>query len=142
MPTRSLHPETETRRTNRGNARFQQVANVMVPVADPDGAIAFYTDKLGLELVVDRPYGDGQRWVEVAPQESETSLALVPSHGDYRAGSHTGAVLATADAVAIHRDLRDSGVDVDNEIMGGGDVPAFFWFRDDDGNTLMVVESH
>jgi catechol 2,3-dioxygenase-like lactoylglutathione lyase family enzyme len=141
MPTRSVHPEIETRqRTNEGNARLQVVANVMVPVEDPDRAIAFYTEKLGLEVVADRPYGDGRRWIELAPHDGETTLALVPSHGDYRAGSHTGVVLATTDAVAVHDEMHDTGIDVDPEIMGGGDVPAFFWFRDSDDNTLMVVE--
>ena len=141
MPTGSVHPEIETRqRTNSGNARLQVVANVMVPVENPDRAIAFYTEKLGLEVVADRPYGDSRRWIELSTQEGETTLALVSSHGDHQAGSHTGVVLATTDAVAVHDELRDAGIDVDAEVMGGGDVPAFFWFRDSDDNTLMVVE--
>jgi len=33
-------------------------------------------------------------------------------------------------------------VDVDGELMGGeGAVPKMFFFRDHDGNQLMVVES-
>jgi catechol 2,3-dioxygenase-like lactoylglutathione lyase family enzyme len=119
---------------------LREVSDVMIPVEDQDEAISFYTGTLSLELVADRPYGDGQRWVEVAPPEGRTALARVPSHGDYRAGSHTGVALATTDARATHRELKARRVDVDDEIMGGGDVPAFFWFRDQDGNTLMIVE--
>lgn len=60
----------------------------MVPVADQDAAIAFYTDTLGFDLVADIPFGDGERWVEVAPPDGGTALVLVPSRGDYPTGPH------------------------------------------------------
>jgi catechol 2,3-dioxygenase-like lactoylglutathione lyase family enzyme len=114
----------------------------MVPVADQDTAIAFYIRTLGFALVADVPFGDGERWVEVAPPEGGTALALVPSRGDYQAGRMTGIALATKDARAAHEGLKASGVDVDAETMGGdGTVPLLFFFRDHDANTLMVVES-
>jgi hypothetical protein len=38
--------------------------------------------------------------------------------------------------------LKDRGVDVDPEVSRFGDaVPPLFWFRDPEGNTLMVVEA-
>jgi catechol 2,3-dioxygenase-like lactoylglutathione lyase family enzyme len=58
--------------------RITQVGRVMVPVADQDAAIAFYTDKLGFSLAADVPFGDGERWVEVAPPDGGAALALVP----------------------------------------------------------------
>jgi len=119
-----------------------QVGRVMVPVADQDSAIAFYTGKLGFELAADIPFGDGERWVEVTPPQGGTALALVPSRGDYEAGRMTGIALETTDARAVHAELTAKGVDVDAETMGGdGTVPLLFFFRDQDGNTLMVVES-
>ena len=39
----------------------------MVPAADQDEAIAFYRDVLGFSLAADVPFGEGERWVEVAP---------------------------------------------------------------------------
>ena len=37
--------------------------------------------------------------------------------------------------------MQGNGVDVDAEVSRFGDpVPPMFWFRDPDGNTLMVVE--
>jgi hypothetical protein len=37
--------------------------------------------------------------------------------------------------------MGSSGVDVDAEVSRMGDpVPAMFWFRDPDGNSLLVVE--
>ncbi len=118
------------------------VGRVMVPVADQDAAIAFYTGSLGFELAADVPFGEGERWVEVAPPGGGTSLALVPSRGEYQAGRMTGIALDTTDARAVHEELSAKGVDVDAETMGGdGTVPLLFFFRDQDANTLMVVES-
>lgn len=37
--------------------------------------------------------------------------------------------------------MRSGALDVGAEIMGGdGTVPALFFFRDHDGNTLMIVQ--
>jgi catechol 2,3-dioxygenase-like lactoylglutathione lyase family enzyme len=119
-----------------------QIGRVMVPVANQDAAIAFYTGTLGFELVADVPFGDGDRWVEVAPPSGGAALALVPPQGDYQAGRNTGVAFETRDAGATHEELMAKGVDVDAELMGGdGTVPKLFFFRDQDGNTLMIVES-
>ena len=52
---------------------------------------------------------------------------------------------ATRRASRCHRAtraaLKSSGVDVDDELMGGdGTVPLLFGFRDSEGNNLMVVQ--
>jgi catechol 2,3-dioxygenase-like lactoylglutathione lyase family enzyme len=113
----------------------------MVPVADQDAGITFYTEKLGFSLVADVPFGHGDRWVEVAPPGGGTSIALVPPQGEYRPGRTTGVALSSADPRADHDELRANGVDVDEELMGGdGTVPLLFFFRDHDGNQLMIVE--
>jgi lactoylglutathione lyase len=123
-------------------SRITQVGRVMVPVRDQDAAIAFYTETLGFALVADVPFGDGERWVEVAPPAGGAALALVPPRGDYQAGRMTGIALETTDARAAHEELKAKGVDVDAELMGGdGTVPLLFFFRDHDANTLMIVES-
>jgi catechol 2,3-dioxygenase-like lactoylglutathione lyase family enzyme len=54
----------------------------------------------------------------------------------------TGITLGTDDIDAAHAELRSRGVDVDAEVSRMGDpVPPMFWFRDPDGNTLLIVES-
>jgi catechol 2,3-dioxygenase-like lactoylglutathione lyase family enzyme len=117
------------------------IGRVIVAVADQDAAIAFYVESLGFELVADVPFGDGDRWVEVAPPGGGTTLALVPPQGDYQPGRMTGIALDTPDVAGVQADLRAKGVDVDAETMGGeGGVPRLFFFRDGDGNRLMVVE--
>jgi catechol 2,3-dioxygenase-like lactoylglutathione lyase family enzyme len=113
----------------------------MVPVSDQDAAIAFYTDTLGFSLVADVPFGDGERWVEVAPPGGGTALALVPPRGEYQPGRMTGIALVSADPRADHAELKGKDVDVDAELMGGdGTVPLLFFFRDHDANQLMIVE--
>jgi catechol 2,3-dioxygenase-like lactoylglutathione lyase family enzyme len=119
-----------------------QVGRVMVPVGDRDAAIAFYRDKLGFSLVADVPFGEGDRWVEVAPEGGGAAIALVPPQGDYQPGRMTGIALVSPDPRAAHAEMRGRGVDVDGELMGGdGTVPLLFFFRDHDGNQLMIVES-
>ena len=122
--------------------RITQVGRVMVPVSDQDEAIAFYTSKLGFSLAADIPYGEGERWVEVAPPDGGTAIALVPASDEFQAGRVTGIALTSPDPRADHAELKEKDVDVDAELMGGdGTVPLLFSFRDHDGNHLMVVEA-
>jgi catechol 2,3-dioxygenase-like lactoylglutathione lyase family enzyme len=122
--------------------QITQVGRVMVPVSDQDAGIAFYTNKLGFSLVADVPFGEGERWVEVAPKGGGAALALVPPQGDYRPGRMTGVALESPDARADHAELQGKDVDVDGELMGGdGTVPLLFFFSDQDGNQLMIVEA-
>jgi catechol 2,3-dioxygenase-like lactoylglutathione lyase family enzyme len=122
--------------------RITQVATVMVPVADQDRAIDFYVEKLGFEKCADIPFGDGDRWVEVIPPGAATSLALVTPREGEAVGIETRIGLKTEDVDADHADLLARGVDVDPEVMRMGDpVPPMFFFRDQDGNKLMVVET-
>jgi catechol 2,3-dioxygenase-like lactoylglutathione lyase family enzyme len=120
---------------------IQKVGRVMVPVADQDAAIAWYRDKLGFELLADVPFGDGERWVEVAPPGGGPALALVPPRGDYQPGRNTGIGFETGDARALHGELKGKGVEVEETLMGGdGTVPPLFFFKDGDGNHLMVAQ--
>ena len=119
------------------------IGTVLVPVSDQERAIAFYVDTLGFEQRRDIPFGDGYRWVEVAPApEATTTIAIVPPPPGKPSGSvETGIGLQTDDIDADHADLKARGVDVDPEVSRMGDpVPPLFWFRDPDGNTLMVVQ--
>jgi catechol 2,3-dioxygenase-like lactoylglutathione lyase family enzyme len=123
------------------STRIKQVGIAMVPVSDVDRAIEFYVDKLGFEKRSDVPFGDGERWVEVAPPGSTAGLALVPPRGDVSVGGSSRVAFNTDDADAAHSDLQARGVDVDAEVMRMGDpVPPMFWFRDQDGNTHLIVE--
>jgi catechol 2,3-dioxygenase-like lactoylglutathione lyase family enzyme len=54
-----------------------QLARIALVVADYDEAIAFYTQKLGFELLEDRPLSDTKRWVVVAPPGGAQGCALL-----------------------------------------------------------------
>ena len=83
--------------------KLTNIGTVAVPTADQDRAIAFYVDVLGLSVRVDAPFGNGQRWVEVAAGDAETTIALPPSLPNTPTGIDTGIRLRTADAEADHR---------------------------------------
>jgi len=121
--------------------RVDKIATCIVPVADVDGAIEFYTQKLGLEKRIDVPFGGEYRWVEVGPEGAETTVALAPPpEGKPVGGRETGISLYTKDIDGYHAELKADGVDVDDEVSRmGGPVPPLFWLRDPEGNTLMVV---
>jgi catechol 2,3-dioxygenase-like lactoylglutathione lyase family enzyme len=122
--------------------RVSKIANVCIPVADQDRMIDFYVDTLGMEKRSDVPFGNGYRWVEVAPAGADTVIALAPPPEGQPSGKvQTGISLQTSDIDAVHADLKAHGVDVDAEISRFGDpVPPICWFRDPEGNTLMLVE--
>jgi catechol 2,3-dioxygenase-like lactoylglutathione lyase family enzyme len=127
--------ETKTRTS------ITQVGTVIVPVSDQDRALAFYTEKLGFEKRMDTAYGDGNRWVEVAPPGAETTVALVPPREGNSVGVEMPVGFTTESAEVDHENLRQRGVDVDAEVMRmGGPVPPMFSFRDQDGNRLLIVE--
>jgi catechol 2,3-dioxygenase-like lactoylglutathione lyase family enzyme len=118
-----------------------KIATVVIPVSDQDRVIQFYVESLGLEKRIDAPFGNGYRWVEVGPAGGETTIALAPPPEGKSAGNReTGISLHTDDIDAYHAQLKANGVDVDPEVSRMGDpVPPLFWFRDPEGNVLMVV---
>jgi catechol 2,3-dioxygenase-like lactoylglutathione lyase family enzyme len=120
-----------------------KIGTVVVPVADQDREIEFYVEKLGFQKRADVPFGNGYRWVEVAPGDAVTTIALAPPPEGRPSGNReTGIGLQTEDIDAFHAELRAAGVDVDAEVSRLGDpVPPLFWLRDPEGNSLMVVET-
>jgi catechol 2,3-dioxygenase-like lactoylglutathione lyase family enzyme len=114
------------------------VRTVGVPVVDQDRALEFYLGKLGFAKGIDMAFGPGQRWVEVVPPGSPTSIALVLAREGAPARVDTQIRFTTDDAAEAHAELTARGVDVDAEILRYP-VPMFA-FRDEDGNRLVIVE--
>ncbi len=122
-------------------SRIGGINLVMIPSPDQDRSIEFYVGTLGFEKRTDVPFGGSYRWVEVYPPAGTTGIALAPPRESDPTGIQTGISLTTDDIDATHAQLKSAGVDVDAEVSRMGDpVPPMFWFRDPDGNTLMVVE--
>jgi catechol 2,3-dioxygenase-like lactoylglutathione lyase family enzyme len=122
--------------------KANKIATVIIPTADQDGAIDFYVNKLGFELRTDTPFGGGMRWIEVGLAGESTTIALAPPPPGVSTGKReTGISLQSDDIDAYHEQLKQAGVDVDGSVQRMGDpVPPMFWFRDPEGNTLMVVQ--
>jgi predicted enzyme related to lactoylglutathione lyase len=122
--------------------RISEINLVIVPSTDQDKSIEFYEQALGFEKRTDVPFGGDYRWVEVYPPSGTTGIALAPPReGIDKTAVETGISLKTDDIDAAYEQLRAAGADVDAEVSRMGDpVPPMFWFRDPDGNSLMVVE--
>ena len=134
--------------------RISQIQLVLIPSTDQERSVAFY-EALGFEKRNDIPWGDGYRWVEVYPPSGTTGIALVPPRPGDPTRVQTGIILNTDDIDATHAHLQSNGVDVDAEVarkgapakirIGAvelvGPQPPMFWFRDPDGNTLLIVEA-
>jgi catechol 2,3-dioxygenase-like lactoylglutathione lyase family enzyme len=113
---------------------------VSIPVADVDRAKTFYVDVLGFEERFDGPFGEGMRWVELAPRDSQATIALVTWFDQMPPGSVTGLVLDTADAHGAHRALKARGVEFTGEVREDpwGTSASFV---DPDGNGWVLMET-
>src|SRR6478736_2736790 len=88
--------------------RITELANVAVPVTDQERALQFYVGTLGFEKRLDAPFGDGQRWIEVAPAGAATTIAI-PPNGGVPTGVDTGIRLRTDNAADDHAALQAAG---------------------------------
>jgi len=87
-------------------------------VRDYDEAIAFYTDKVGFDLIEDTDMGDGKRWVIVAPKgATETRILLARASGadqenaiGNQTGGRVGFFLNTDDFARDHARMTKGGV--------------------------------
>jgi catechol 2,3-dioxygenase-like lactoylglutathione lyase family enzyme len=120
------------------DTNITQIATVIVPVADQEKALEFYTGTLGFKVVRDMPFGQGDRWVEVGPGGAGTTIALVQARSDDQPVEIS---FLTKDVEGDHAGLRSAGVEGDAELLNfGGGVPPMFTFRDPDGNRFRVVQ--
>jgi catechol 2,3-dioxygenase-like lactoylglutathione lyase family enzyme len=97
----------------------QQISSITLVVRNYDEAIAFYTQKLGFELLADTDLGDGKRWVLVAPPASNAAALLLAQAADEEQaryiGNQTGGrvflFLQTEDFWADYHRMKALGVE-------------------------------
>jgi predicted enzyme related to lactoylglutathione lyase len=136
---------------------LKQLTNVQVWVHDQDEALAFYTEKLGLELRDDVtvPELGNFRWLSVGvPGQPDVAVVLmaVPgppvfdeeTRGQIMAlmskGAASGLFFATDDCRASYEELSKRGVEFSQEPteqLYGIDAG----FRDPSGNQMRMVQS-
>ena len=122
-------------------------AYLTLMVNNQDEALAYYQEKIGLEVRQDVPFGPDVRWLTVAPKGvMYPEISLVQPSSDAtraavgkQAGDYVMFVLTTEDADAFHSELTAKGVDVQGapENMPWG---RFFSFKDLYGNLIDVLQ--
>jgi catechol 2,3-dioxygenase-like lactoylglutathione lyase family enzyme len=128
------------------------LATCFVQVHDPDLALAFYRDALGLELRNDVARGDS-RWITVGAA-SEPGVAIVltnyvngsPADGDVLAallakGALNGVHFHADDLDATFDELRASGAEIVQEPTDQPWGARDFAVRDPSGNLVRIDQS-
>ena len=135
---------------------LKQLTNVQVWVHDQDEALAFYTEKLGLELREDVtvPEMGNFRWLSVGvPGQADVAITLMAVPGppvfdaDTREkimelmarGAASGLFFSTEDCQATYEELKSRGVEFQQEPMEqpyGIDAGM----RDPSGNHMRMVQ--
>jgi catechol 2,3-dioxygenase-like lactoylglutathione lyase family enzyme len=135
---------------------LKQLTHVNVWVHDQDEALAFYTDKLGMELRADVtvPEMGGFRWLTVGvPGQTDVALALLPVPGPpvfdaetekalktlVAKGAAGGLFFSTDDVQGSYEELKGRGVEFSQEPTKqpyGIDAG----FRDPSGNQIRMAE--
>jgi catechol 2,3-dioxygenase-like lactoylglutathione lyase family enzyme len=129
-----------------------QLEMVQFPVTDIDRAKAFYLDRMGCSLVVDRDVPEGKRVVQVLPPGSACAIGLGDSLTEAPSGS-AQALLVVRDIQAARDELTSRGVEVrnmrfrdaDHRWVEGihpkhADYMSFAEFNDPDGNLWFLQE--
>ncbi|MDG9705371.1 VOC family protein [Streptomyces sp. DH37] len=127
-----------------GRSPFSALGRLVVLVDDPDDALAFYRDVLGLRVLHDRT-ADGYRYLHLGvPGQEGTGLWLMPATGERErrlVGRQTGGqpllVLHTDDLGGVAARLREHGVRTwgEREDADGGSLH----FADLYGNVIVAA---
>ena len=94
---------------------ISRVSKVIVPVADQQAALEFWTGPMGFDLVRDDSYG-GERWIEIRPPVEDLLLVLSPREADEPRRAvpdrlpHSDLFFDCADIEATHAELTARGV--------------------------------
>jgi len=97
---------------------MSRIALTTLLVRDYDEAIAFYTERLGFELIEDNGLDEGKRWVVVAPPGAGEAALLLAQASTARqralvggqSGERVGFFLHTEDFARDHARMTAAGV--------------------------------
>ena len=123
------------------------VSKMFVPVHDPEAALGFYRDALGLEVRLDVS-SEGFRWVTVGAPGQDVDIVLYQPHGGrsqaegdalltlVTQGSLQAAIFRADDLDATFEQVRASGAEVPQP-WGDRDCA----FRDPSGNLVRIAQA-
>ncbi len=128
------------------------LSSTFIPVHDPEAALGFYRDALGLEVRMDVA-SDGFRWVTVGAPGQDVGIVLFQPHGGrsqaegdallslVTQGSLQAAIFASDDLDATFERVRASGAEILQEPAsqpwGARDCAV----RDPSGNLVRIAQA-
>ena len=128
------------------------VSTMFIPVHDPEEALGFYRDALGLEVRNDVTAGE-HRWVTVAAPGQDVGIVLSqphagrsPAEGDallelVTKGSIQAAIFAAQDLDETFEKVRASGAEVLQEPVSQPWGARDCAFRDPSGNLVRIAQA-
>ena len=128
------------------------VSTMFIPVHDPDEALGFYRDALGLEVRNDVA-AKGFRWVTVGAEGQDVDIVLFQPHGGLSEvegdallslvtkGSLQAAIFRTDDLDTTFEKVRASGAEVLQEPASQPWGSRDCAFRDPSGNLVRIAQA-
>jgi catechol 2,3-dioxygenase-like lactoylglutathione lyase family enzyme len=128
------------------------VSTMFITVHDPDAALAFYRDALGLEVRNDVA-ADGFRWVTVGAPGQDVDIVLSQPHGGrsqqegdellslVTKGAMQAAIFRTDDLDTTFEKLQASGAEVLQEPTSQPWGARDCAFRDPSGNLVRIAQA-
>ncbi len=128
------------------------LSSTFIPVHDPDAALSFYGDALGLEVRTDVASG-GFRWVTVGAPGQDVDIVLFQPHGGrtqeegdallalVTKGSIQAAIFRSEDLDATFEKVRSSGAEVVQEPTSQPWGARDCAFRDPSGNLVRIAQA-
>lgn len=135
-----------------GRGMAVTVSSMFVPVHDPEAALGFYRDALGLEVRLDVSAGD-HRWVTVGAPGQDVGIVLFQPHGGrsqaegdallalVTQGSLQAAIFSADDLDATFERVRASGAEVLQEPVSQPWGARDCAFRDPSGNLVRIAQA-
>ncbi len=128
------------------------ISAMFIPVHDPDAALGFYRDALGLEVSADVA-SDGFRWVTVGNPNQDVDIVLFQPHGGLSQtegdgllalvtqGSLQVAIFRADDLDATFEKVAASGAEVLQEPVSQPWGARDCAFRDPSGNMVRIAQA-
>lgn len=122
---------------------INKVGQIMLYVTNQDDAKAFWTEKVGFQVVSEEDNGQGFRWIEVAPKDAETSIIL--HNKEFVAKMSPELNLGTPSIMFFTESLENLYNHLLNKNVTVGEIVNMptgkvFNFADDEGNYFAVME--
>jgi catechol 2,3-dioxygenase-like lactoylglutathione lyase family enzyme len=115
-----------------------RIAVVSIPVADQERSKQFYSELLQFKVVRDEPMGPDQRWIQLAPSASSSTITLVTWFDAMPPGSMQGIVLQTDNVHREYKSLQGRGLKLSEIKTAPWGIYATF--EDPDGNGWVLQE--